>query len=281
MASAIGGAFAFIARVLTAVFALLIPLAGFTELSLAGSSSVGDASRHDALFALGALATAPLLAALFSPLLLFSSMARMAARLASRADLEAQTRHDKRAPILFLRSFGDDQVTLPRSGISNLLQFGLGKRRLDHILVEQFSRFGPVVAIGRPGETKLPFGAARVYVADEAWQQTVLTLAEKAAYIVLVADASPGVAWEVTAMLGEDFRDKLLLLSSPKRSSLLSNPALGELSNSDAHDDRSIIAIYRSRQGWCALSHKGPWSLESYTVAMQWFFRKLPLSTQC
>jgi len=143
-------------------------------------------------------------------------MLRRTAQWLTRASYESLTRSDERRPILFLRHFANDQVTLPSSPL--LLKHLLaepGRRRLDHELVERFSIFGPVVAVGRPGETELPFGAARVYVPDADWQPKVLELAERAAAIVLVADESAGINWEVQSMIEPPFLEKTLFLAPP------------------------------------------------------------------
>lgn len=65
----------------------------------------------------------------------------------------AQTvEHDKRPPILFLRSFLDDQVTLPKPPLYlTYLMAEPVPRRLDHALIERFGYLAPVVAIGKPG----------------------------------------------------------------------------------------------------------------------------------
>jgi hypothetical protein len=84
---------------------------------------------------------------------------------------------DNRAPILFLRSFRDDQVglrphksallRLPFSGVPSM-------RALDYILIERFLTLAPVVALGRSEEKAKgfpPFGAVRIYVdGDGAWR---------------------------------------------------------------------------------------------------------------
>lgn len=104
--------------------------------------------------------------------LLLSAGLRSLGRWVSRQSFERQVGRDQRSPILFLRAFKDDQATLPPGRLfQRLLRAELGRRRLDHVLVEEFSRFGPIVALGRPGERPIrPFGAARVYVVHSDWQ---------------------------------------------------------------------------------------------------------------
>ena len=89
----------------------------------------------------------------------------------------AMARNDSDPPILFLRSFRNDQVALAQS-YRTPLRWLLGRMRrrhyLDHMLVEEFAAYGPTVALGRPGEPTPPFGVWRSYLhdaSDEAWQR--------------------------------------------------------------------------------------------------------------
>jgi hypothetical protein len=116
---------------------------------------------------------------------------------------------DSRAPILFLRSFRDDQVSLRpfKSAIFRLPFSGVpSMRALDHILIERFLTIAPVVALGRSQEKAKgfpPFGAVRIYVdGDDAWRHEVQRLARKARKVVFVfdeqaLDTSRGINWEI------------------------------------------------------------------------------------
>lgn len=148
---------------------------------------------------------------------LISIVLRRIAKGFLRVSYEALLETDERSPILFLRTFDDDQVTLPnRNWFVRLWYAEDRKRRLDHEIVEQFSRLGPVVAIGKP-DTDLPFGAARLYVSDSEWRDAVKEIASKSLGIVLVADDSPGIEWEVRTMLEDQFSSKTLFLANPQR----------------------------------------------------------------
>jgi hypothetical protein len=94
------------------------------------------------------------------------------ARTRARSTFEDLVAHDGRPHILFLRSFSDDQVTLPRLPLSTAYWLAEpNPRRLDHVLVERFSHLAPIVALGKPGDTDLAFGAARIFVpAGAEWR---------------------------------------------------------------------------------------------------------------
>jgi hypothetical protein len=135
---------------------------------------------------------------ILTPIITIAAVCRYAARRIGRLSLEKLIESDKRPPILFLRSFKDDQVRLkkPRRMLwRRLLAAGEPRATLDHILVEEATPHGPVVAIGAPG-TSAPFGAARAFVDDDTWQQRVTELARNASAIVIALDDTEGVRWE-------------------------------------------------------------------------------------
>jgi len=148
---------------------------------------------------------------------------------------EPENYDDSRRKIVFLRPFEDDATTSlqPRgylaaiTGVrSNWIPFGgeagSGERislldllvnshpmRLirmlfdlavdtsEEVLVRYFEKIGPVIAIGRPGEGLPTPGAARMYLEEEQWQQTVENQIEEAQIIVVQPGASEGVRWEL------------------------------------------------------------------------------------
>jgi hypothetical protein len=65
--------------------------------------------------------------------------------------------NDKRAPVVLLRSFGDDDLRVVRSEARDKAE----KEDFEVGIEDQFAVFGPMVAIGRPGEALPALGAAR------------------------------------------------------------------------------------------------------------------------
>ncbi len=58
-------------------------------------------------------------------------------------------------------------------------------------------RVGPMVAIGKPGERLPELGAARLYVDDESWKDTITALMRRAALVVIRAGNTTSLWWEV------------------------------------------------------------------------------------
>lgn len=125
---------------------------------------------------------------------------------------------DERAPILFLRPFADDVTTtlqpkVPAAGLQPRFNgfslrdchpvrlfrmlFNVGVDTSEESLVRYFQKYGPVIAIGRPGEIIPAPGAARMYLTDETWQEAIAREFERAQIVVIQPGTSEGVRWEL------------------------------------------------------------------------------------
>ena len=122
------------------------------------------------------------------------------------------------APVLFLRSFEDDQFDFKGSSWNPLrrwLELWSFRRNLDETLVDEVARYGKVVALGRPGETRIPFGSERYYSTHDDWQRVITETARRAHSIVIVAGDTPGVRWEYALLAREGLLDRTLLIFRP------------------------------------------------------------------
>jgi len=138
---------------------------------------------------------------------------------------------DQRAPIVFLRSFQDDgcdddtfSIQSARAswlGLRSIhslralgpladanplricrLLFGRGNDSSEEQLGSFLSRFGPFVAIGKPGEGLPTAGAARDYVGDTEWQEKVLRWVRSSRLVVIQPGSTLGIWWETEQVLG-------------------------------------------------------------------------------
>jgi hypothetical protein len=149
---------------------------------------------------------------------------RYARRLRARHALRA-LEEDPRAPLLLLRSFGDDALELPGYGPRNSLSFLTFGGQTDILTFEEMiyhlvSRCGPVIAVGRPGERTPPLGASRMWVRndgnEEQWKQVVSALIEEAQYSVMIlGDPGRGLAWEAGQLFALQDPRKVVLVMPP------------------------------------------------------------------
>jgi hypothetical protein len=133
--------------------------------------------------------------------------------------------HDSRLPVVYLRSFKDDgknvktwKDRLPLWRVLHPIKLwgaflnAFDTRTEEEVLAEVLRQIGPVVGIGRPGEKLPQLGAARVYVDNDRWQQTVHDFLSQAGLVVLRLGKTPGFFWEVEQSAGKLHPARLILL---------------------------------------------------------------------
>ena len=160
-----------------------------------------------------------MLAVLATGIFLLSKLALGQAQKQSIISMDELQVDDPRPPILFLRSFGDDQVAFQKRGrllMSFLSDITDPPSNLDQELLWEGMFFGPVVALGNPADKVPPYGIARGYVANRNWQQVVSELASEAAAIVICFDDTDSLWWEVEHVLTNSYIEKTLFLLNPK-----------------------------------------------------------------
>jgi hypothetical protein len=145
---------------------------------------------------------------------------------------------DARKPVLFLRSFREDQRLLEppmRSLLAKVLRLKNRRRTLDEIVLDAASPVGPVLALAAPGEEIAPLGAARLHVDDTIWQNTIRELAQRSRAVIMYLDyldEGRGVLWELEHLLTAGHDMKTLCLLNPRTSLVTVQRALAELSQS-------------------------------------------------
>lgn len=115
---------------------------------------------------------------------------------------------DGRQPVLYLRSFADDETA---ARVDDGAPVNLHSR--EEQLAGALSAFGPVIAVGRPGEPLPHLGAARFYLPPDDWQPVVLRLMELSQLIVLGLGLGEGLWWEVGQARATQPARKLVLLA--------------------------------------------------------------------
>lgn len=129
---------------------------------------------------------------------------------------------DSRRPVLLLRSFQDDltplaaRLPLTTWQPSDFYRFSW---TLEEALTRFLRRYGPVIAIGRPGEAVPPAGAAREYVANEAWRARIKEYIAESALVVVILGKTEGLAFEYRALAEMERHGSIVLVCPPVEAS--------------------------------------------------------------
>jgi hypothetical protein len=150
---------------------------------------------------------------------------RLCNRQFNAADAEAK---DPRPPILYLRPFKADRIRFSTLRTrTNLFRRFLGffstaalldadsatRPTGEELIVSVIDLLGPVIAVGKPGESVAPGGAARLYLDDDEWQDVVREYMKRSQLILLFAGTTPHFAWEIEALFrNEPFVPTLMFL---------------------------------------------------------------------
>jgi MFS family permease len=205
-------------------------------------------------------------------------------RLAAQYIEDPRKTRDLPAPILFLRSFDDDQMqfkTSPWNLFRRWLNLWSFRRNVDELLVDEMAQYAPVIALGEPGEKRIPFGAMRYYAEHANWKEIVTETAKRATAIVIVAGDSSSVLWELKLLKSEGLLGRTLLLFRPEGNDSVNRKALIELLGEAAskalvlpvHSSKSIALLRPNREPELLVSSK-PFA-QAYLIALRMHFQRL------
>ena len=126
----------------------------------------------------------------------------------SAPSAERLRQEDPRAPVVYLRSFRDD----PRTQ-SGTLPFGMQELVSEEEQVASvMGRIGPFIALGHPDEGLPQLGAARSHVSDDGWRESVASMLQLAALVVIRVGTTGGLAWELETAVKLVRPERLVLL---------------------------------------------------------------------
>jgi hypothetical protein len=155
-------------------------------------------------------------------LLILGALGYRGARRFAAIDARRLMLRDTRPPVLYLRSFGDDDLKLRAATLgrpSLVERFSPGRfDSFEEVLARHLSRFGPVIAVNPPGTTLSPLGAARETLVSADWQSAVATWMSRSSLIVFVAPpdlVTQGLLWELQAVSASRYWKKTLILVPP------------------------------------------------------------------
>jgi len=149
-----------------------------------------------------------------NPLLSGASTAAWHSRRYSSPKAREFMARDRRRPILLLRSFADDDTKAYETG-TPLQQWFTSARRFEEVIADELWAWGPVVALGRPGEPLPVSGAVRDYIEGEFWQKHIQHLAVDAAAIIVVLGWTSSLSWELAMIVNEGLISKTIIIVPP------------------------------------------------------------------
>lgn len=125
-----------------------------------------------------------------------------------RQTLESPKFSDTPAPdsILYLRPFHADEEYM-----SEVEYAGRRFNSFEGLICQMVTEAGSPIAIGRPGEELQPLGAQRIYASDDTWKAKVAQYFHISKCVILYADFTPGVKWEIENAMNYH-RHKLILI---------------------------------------------------------------------
>jgi hypothetical protein len=168
------------------------------------------------------------------PIFVFSAISALLIALRSRSYFQISAASvldvDRRAPILFLRSFEDDERPAWRSPLKDFAaaQFQLFDFSIETQLGDHFRRFGPFIAVGSPLDDVPQTGAARAKLRKDEWRGVLIDWMAAASTVVMLAGKTMSVTWELARLIEGHHLNKLILLlpSGPE----ITNARLREVS---------------------------------------------------
>jgi len=125
---------------------------------------------------------------------------------------------DPRAPVLFLRPFGEDEpLTYDVISTGETVMTNMAKAE-DFLLA--LNAVGPLISIAAPSWPARwgfhPHGAFRDYVDPAQWQQRVQELLDQAGLVVLAVGNSPGIEWEIMQVRKRITSESLIIYLPPR-----------------------------------------------------------------
>uniref|UniRef100_B3EJX4 Uncharacterized protein n=1 Tax=Chlorobium phaeobacteroides (strain BS1) TaxID=331678 RepID=B3EJX4_CHLPB len=129
-------------------------------------------------------------------------------------------RRDKRPPILYLRSFEDEdkEMTLGRAIRQSIFGGVVGGGQAPYWFEQEdisvyMNWVGPYITIARPGERKI-VGAARKTVNEDQWKAVVSDFIHRTSFIILRAAVSSGLRWEIEEIVKRFDPTRLLVITA-------------------------------------------------------------------
>jgi hypothetical protein len=114
---------------------------------------------------------------------------------------------DRRSPVLYLRSFEDDEKSVNKFNANLLIDYSFETR-----LSRNFLAFGPFVAVGSPRDQFPKLGAVRLSLSNNEWQGRVSALMEQSRIIIASIGRSTWIKWEIAELFNSGHWKKTIFV---------------------------------------------------------------------
>jgi lipoprotein signal peptidase len=156
---------------------------------------------------------------LASLVLLGAAQCQLLGRRMQQPRLFELQRVDRRPPVLLLRSFRGERTRLRRRSFWARFAvwrpdylYDAGSWTFERALTAIVDHRGPVIALGSPSDVVQPLGAARDYVSDDQWKARFAELKAQTTLIVVLADDTASVRYEIADIARTGEFDRLLIV---------------------------------------------------------------------
>lgn len=162
--------------------------------------------------------------------LIVSSSCQVAARRSRLPTADQVGRTDRRAPVLYLRSFRTERAIFSQA--DHHLRHSRWRRILRPLFTDPNEEFltlerylsadvnrliGPFTALGDPTDRLAPEGAYRDWVPDDDWGGEAARRIAAARCVLVEVRASPSLEWELRHIRATDAHPRLFVVVSPYR----------------------------------------------------------------
>lgn len=200
----------------------------------------------------------------------------------ARLEAPVLRKTDRRPPVLYLRNFADDSLTIRTSPLTRpTILEKLGVRQFENFeeLIHRYlSVYGPVTTIKDPDARWQPLGVAREDPTRETWQAVVRRNIAESGLIVVGATpnaSTAGLGWELDAIIAAGALDRTIFLLAPRPADTVGwhwwrfrGMAFFRIPEPiDFFADRTLAARWTGAGGWTAV-HAAKRTDWAYALAM-------------
>ncbi len=185
---------------------------------------------------------------------------------AQQITLENSAQEKNFRPVLYLRAFADDQLTL--SSRTNALDFFMGSpakgQRFEELIAQRAFNWRPIVALGNP---HLPFqlhGVLKKNVNDANWKEEVQYWHKKSAYLMMISNQTKNIDWEMELIksTNRQYRAIYVVTSANRANEFFKYYRILQNAELAAVPHNTLAVYYHTNRGWTAITS----SLRTYTA---------------